>query len=190
MKTRTKVMVLGLVMAMVFCYAGTVGADSDSGTGAGASASVDLDFQIIIPSFIYFRVGSLLAAVDTITFSPSVNQVAAGAQDIAGTGGDLTGGAVTVNLISNGGPVTIGANGNGGLSNGANTIDFLTIDTITSNPNLPAPSLSNGTTSSNPSSTGNITNLNSQWTYNFDMPSPIPEGGTYSGAVIYTAAIP
>ena len=189
MKTRTKVMVLGLVMAMVFCYAGIVGAGSSSDTGAGASAAVNLDFQIVIPSFIYLRVGDAVG-VDMIVFSPSVDEVATAAQDIAGTGGNLTGGAVTVILISNGGAVTLEANGNGGLSNGSDTIDFSTIETLTSNPSFQPPILANGTSSTTPPLSGNITNLSSQWTYDFDIPSPNLEGGTYSGQVTYTASIP
>jgi hypothetical protein len=150
MKARTTMKVLGLVMAIMFCYVGISGAQSSSATGAGANASVDLDFQIIIPNFIYFRVGTAGPTVDTVSFAPTAAQVAAGTQDIAGTGGDLTGGAVTVNLISNGGAVTIDANGNGGLSDGSNTIDFATISTVSSDTDLPAPTLSNATSFSSP----------------------------------------
>jgi len=189
MKTRTKVMVLGLVMAMVFCYAGIVGAGSSSDTGAGASAAVNLDFQIVIPSFIYFRVGTVGGTVDTIVFSPSADEVATAAQDIAGTGGDQSGGTVTAILISNGGAVTLEANGNGGLSDGSNTIDFSTIGTSTSNPSFQPPVLSNGTNTTSPSS-GPITNLSSTWTYDFDMPASVPAVGTYLGQVTYTASIP
>ena len=143
MKTRTKVMVLGLVMAMVFCYAGIVGAESDSATGAGASASADLRFQIFIPSFIYFRVGTVGAVVDTVDFQPTVTEVATGATTnaLGGTG------TVDAVLISNGGQVTItpsnDGGGNGLSDGGSNHINWSQIVATPTTPGLDPPQLSN-----------------------------------------------
>ena len=191
MKTRTKVMVLGLVMAMVFCYAGVVGAESDSGTGAGASASADLRFQILIPSFIYFRVGSVGATVDTVDFQPSVNDIATGATTSA-----TSGGTVDVVLLSNGGAVTITEANNGGgagiSDGGTNYISWDQIDATSSAPGLDPPELSDagGNTSNITPDSGAITAKTAQWTYVYNNPATPPASGTYTGTATYTASIP
>ena len=191
MKTRTKVMVLGLVMAMVFCYAGIVGAESDSGTGAGASASADLRFQILIPSFIYFRVGSVGATVDLVDFQPTVDEVATGATTSA-----TSGGVVDVVLISNGGAVTIteanDGGGNGLDDGGTNYISWNQIDATSPDPGINPPPLSDagGNTSNITLDSGNITAKNTQWTYVYNNPATPPASGTYSGIATYTASIP
>ena len=61
-----------------------------------------VDVRVVIPKVLYLRVGTgsaylggLLAsnaAVDLVTFAPTVAQLGSGTA-IAGTGGDLTGGA-------------------------------------------------------------------------------------------------
>ena len=192
MKTRTKVIVLGLVMAMVFCYAGIVGAESDSGTGAGANASVDLRFQILIPSFIYFRVGTVGPVVDTVDFQPTVAEVATSATTNA-SGGT---GTVDAVLISNGGQVTItpsnDGGGNGLSDGGSNYISWSQIVATPTIPGLDPPQLSNtgGTPSTITPDSGNITAKTTQWTYVYNNPATPPASGTYTGIATYTAAIP
>ncbi|MBC7751669.1 MAG: hypothetical protein H7Z73_08100, partial [Candidatus Saccharibacteria bacterium] len=50
-------------------------ANSDFQTGtAGLTATTNLDFQIIIPKFISFQVGSAAATIDMLTFTvPAAN---------------------------------------------------------------------------------------------------------------------
>ena len=195
MKTRTTVMVLGLVMAMVFCYAGTVGADSSVATGAaagigGAGASADLYFQIAIPSFIYFKVGSV-SGVDTVDFQPTPNDVATGAATSA-----TSGGTVDVVLLSNAGQITIDEANNGGgngLSDGGtNYISWSQIVATSSVPGLDPPQLSDigVNTSIIATTSGNITDKNTQWTYVYNNPATPPVSGIYTGTATYTAAIP
>jgi len=194
MKTRTKAMVLGLVMAMVFCYAGIVGADSIVAIG-GADASADLKFQIVIPSFIYFKVGSV-SGVDTVEFDPTPDDVATGAVTSA-TGGT---GVVDVVLISNAGAVTITeANDGGGNglddAGGTNYISWGQIATTSNAPGLTPPQLSDGggNTSAIGVTLGDITNKNADWIYVYNNPSTPddpPAPGTYTGTATYTAAIP
>ena len=196
MKTRTRVMVLGLVMAMVFCYGGIVGADSSVATGAaagsgGAGASADLDFQIVIPSFIYFRVGSVGGTVDQVDFDPTPNDVATGAATSA-----TSGGTVNVVLLSNAGQITIDEANNGGgngLSDGGtNYISWSQIVATSSVPGLDPPQLSDTgvNTSIIATTSGNITSKSTQWTYVYNNPATPPASGTYTGTATYTAAIP
>lgn len=208
MKTTSKIFILGLVMVMALCYTNSANAESNFATGAaaqsgGAGAAVNLDFQIVIPAFIYFRVGSDLAAIDQIQFAPTADEVATAATT-AGTGGDLGNGTVTVSIVSNAGlgagVVVIETNNSGGngLYDGvANYISYAQIITATNNGNLPAPILSNGASNSvNIAATaGAITNRQAQWTYTYNSPVTPPAAGTYGGLanggrVTYTAATP
>jgi len=211
MKTKARIILLGLVMAVVFCYVTSVRADSDFATGAaagsgGTGAAVNLDFQITIPSFLYFRVGSI-GSIDQIQFAPTPTDVFTPGNITAGTGGDLGSGTVTVSLISNAGAIgngvditeTNNSSGNG-LANDDGTLTYINyaqINTATNNGNLPAPLLSNGGSNSvNIANTsGVITNEQAQWTYTYTNPVTTPAAGTYGGngfggRVTYTAAVP
>ena len=184
------------------CYAPlTVMAEATSVNGATPlSAAAHLDFQINIPGILRFRVGSDAGAIDLVQFSPSGEDLGNGT-DIAGTGGDLTGGEVTVDLFSNAGQITITPTNSGtaGLENAdGDTISYAEILTESSDAAvLPVPVLSNagGTTSEPPPTSGTrVTNLTESWTYTYDNTAVYPEG-TYGGAtqggrVTYTAATP
>ncbi len=105
MKTKARITLFGLVMVIALCYVNFANAESNFATGGaagsgGAGASVNLDFQITIPSFIFFRVGSSGVVIDQINFNPSATDVATPGAITTGTGGDLTGGRVTVRLVS------------------------------------------------------------------------------------------
>ncbi len=204
MKTTSKIFILGLVMVMALCYTNSANAESNFATGAaaqsgGAGAAVNLDFQIVIPAFIYFRVGSDLAAIDQIQFAPTADEVATAATT-AGTGGDLGNGTVTVSLVSNAGGVRITETNSGvtGLADGTgNFISYAQINTGTSDGNLPAPVLSNAASNivNIAPTAGNVTDRQAVWTYTYDNPATPPEAGTYGGLanggrVTYTAAIP
>jgi hypothetical protein len=207
MNPTAKVKIVGLVLALVLCYFSPASAESTVVTGAaaqsgGAGAAARLDFQITIPSFISFRVGSAGGAIDMITFNPTAADVAAGTAGTAGGGGDLGGGIVTVSLISNSGAVTITETNNSGgtgLGNGVGAfISYAQINTADSGAGgIAPPALSNagGNTSAIATTVGNITVRNSQWTYTYDNPATPPDAGTYGGSanggrVTYTAAIP
>ena len=95
--------------------------------GGNLSTSVNLNFSIVIPRFVYFRVGSA-ASVNTLVYSPTPAQMAASTGVLA-TGGDLGGGTdVTVQVKSNAGNVTLTAvTGTATLLNGANTMAWSTL---------------------------------------------------------------
>ena len=176
-------------------------ATSDSGA-TPLSAAARLDFQINIPGILRFRVGSDAGTIDLVQFSPTAANLGDNS-DIAGTGGDLTGGEVTVDLFSNAGQVTItptNNSGGAGLDNGlSDTISYDEILTSSSDASvLPVPVLSDagGTTSQPPPTSGlRVTNLTESWTYTYDNTAVYPEGtyggiGTQGGRVTYTAASP
>ncbi len=210
MKTTAKVKMVGLVLALVLCYfyPAAVSADTGVATGAaaqtgGAGAAANLDFQITIPSFIVFRVGTAGSGnIDTIQFNPAAADVAAGTAGIAGTGGDVGGGIVNVSLISNDGLVTITEDNNSagaGLGDGGGEfISYGQINTADSGAGgIAPPTLSDGggNGSAIAATVGTITARTSTWTYTYDNPATPPAPGTYGGAgnggrVTYTAAIP
>ena len=206
MKTKARIILLGLVMAIALCYVNLANAESNFATGGvagsgGAGVAVNLDFQIVIPQFIYFQVGTGGAAIDQIQFAPTASDVATPGAITTGTGGDLTGGRVTLSLVSNAGNIRITENNNSagaGLGNGSGSfISYAQISTATTDPNLTAPILSDGGgNTSFPTAVGNITNIQTDWLYTYTNPATPPEAGTYGagggtgGRVTYTAAIP
>ena len=175
-------------------------ADTQIVTGAaalpgGAGASVNLDFQITIPAFLSFRVGSA-AIVDQIDFDPTVADVLAPTLGMAGTGGDLGAGTVTVEIRSNGSTVggsvqiTEATTVATGLSNGTATIDWAQINTTdTGGGGIPAPVLSNASnnTSSVATTSAGVVDRTSVWTYTYDNPAVPPQSGVYTGTATYTA---
>lgn len=206
MKTKARIILFGLVMVMALCYVNFANAESNFATGAaaqstGAGASARLDFRIVIPEFIYFRVGSSGGTIDTVNFEPTADDVYNATSDIAATAGS---GTVAVSLVSNAGGVRItpsNNSGGNGLSNGLatpNYISYAQINTATGDPALPAPELLNpGGTSVNitPNISANVTRITTTWTYTYDNPTDPPAAGTYGtaangGQVTYTAAIP
>jgi hypothetical protein len=189
-------------------------AESNVQTGAATAApgaTAHVDFTIVIPKILYLRVGNgssyttgaltSVNTIDLITFSPAAGTVGNGIA-VAGTGGDLTGGAETAAIVSNSGSVTLNATAGGALSDGnGDNIPFTQITTaattLTSGTALPAPVLTNGT-SSNVVLTAPVTKFITQdakWTYSFANAAIVP-GGTYGGVnvnngrVVYTATMP
>lgn len=180
----------------------TVMAEATAVNGATPlSAAARLDFQINIPGILRFRVGSDAGTIDLVQFSPTAANLGNGT-DIAGTGGDQTGGEVTVDVFSNAGQITItptNNSGGAGLDNGlGDTISYDEILTSSSDAAvLPVPVLSDagGSTSEPPPTSGSrVTNLTESWTYTYDNTAVYPEGtyggSTQGGRVTYTAATP
>jgi hypothetical protein len=167
-------------------------AESNVTTGGGSiSASARVNFSVVIPRFIFLQVGTgtLLApngTIDTISFAPTVAQVGTSAA-IAGTGGDLPGGAVTVRIIGNAGSVTLAAvSGAPTLVSGTDTIPWTQISTaITGGATHPT---INGASASFAAVSG-VVNVNGSWAYSY-LNSITPAAGTYTGQVTYTATTP
>ena len=101
---------------------------------AGSAASAKLDFTVVIPAVPYLRVGtgSAIAAANNATVDSLVFTVPAtnlgDSTVVAGVGGDLTAGAVTVRVFSNfGNNVSLNSSVSGQLSNGTDTIPWTQI---------------------------------------------------------------
>ena len=172
-------------------------ADSATASGAPWSAATNLDFRIVIPGLLYFRVGTDIPGhINQITFSPTTANVGT-STPMGGTGGDAAASAVNVVLRANLGQVTITESNNGG-GNGLGTgvaadgyIPYTEIFTTSSNNELPPPALSNtgGNTSIPVLNSGRTTNRTAVWTYGYHN-NTLPNAGTYSGRVTYTATAP
>ena len=168
-----------------------VQAESDFAFGAGNAASARLDFQIVIPRFLLFRVGTAGSTVDLVTFDFSAGGVDLGSgTPLAAT----SGGAVDVQLLTNAtGSINIAASTGGPLSNGGTgTISFTEITTTVSAGNIPAPDLADGASAPVVFSDG-AGDHSGTWTFQYAN-TGIPEEGTYGGAgvgtVTYTATLP
>ena len=170
-------------------------ADSGTGTGATPSAQVDLDFRIIVPEFLFFRVGAV-ASTDLIVFDFTTQEgrIGDGVSFAATGGGDAGIGQVNVELLSNGGQTSITENiagGGTGLVSGANSIAWEEITAITDDGTLAPPQLTNagGGTTSPALLSGGVTNNTAIWTYSYDNTN-VPEAGTYNGTATYDASAP
>ena len=203
----TKTLILKAAVAaslgIAMCAALPANAESTTVTGAGAlSAPAHLDFSIVIPRFLSFRVGTVGATIDQITFTVPAASVG-NSTPVAGTGGDAGGGSASnVSVVGNGGQITITEANNGGgtglhHATLADVINYNQITTSSSDAvNLNAPTLSNagGNTSTPVLSASNVTNRTAVWTYGYAN-TTIPSAGTYGtnahgGRVTYTASMP
>ncbi len=170
-------------------------AESDLDTGATPlSAAARLNLRVVIPQFLFFRVGTTGATIDRITFSPT-GAVVGDSSPVSGAGGDAAGGSgASVRLTANGGQVTITETNDGGGNglNGTTTDISLTEITATSDDSdLDTPTLSDagGGTSSPTLNSGSVTDRTAVWTYSYDN-TTIPEADTYDVQITYTASIP
>jgi hypothetical protein len=168
-------------------------AESDSGSGASPSAAARLNLQVVIPSFLLFRIGSTGATIDTITFSPGA-AVVGDSSSIDGTGGDAGPSGASVRLRSNGGQVTIAETNDGGgngLNGTATDISLTEISVSSDDAALDTPTLSDagGNTSSPTLTGGNVTNRSAVWTYAYNN-TTVPDADTYDVEITYTASTP
>lgn len=109
----------GLVAALAPAHAES---DFVSATTGTLTARARLDFVVTIPRVLYLRVGTgtdftSVGTVDLISFTVPAASVGNGVA-VAGTGGDLGAGAVTVRVMGNGGNITLNSSTTGPLTNG------------------------------------------------------------------------
>jgi len=179
--------------------AGVMAESNSDNTGPTYSASARLNLQVVIPSFLYFQVGSIgTGTIDTITFSPTAGQLGSSAP-ISGTGGNAASGSgADVVVRGNGGQVIITETNNGGgqgfSDGGSNNISLAEISVDDSaNASLPTPTLSDaGGNTSLPALSGGatqVTNQSNTWVYSYNN-TTVPEAGTYDVQLTYTASMP
>jgi len=100
-----------------------VQAESNFVTSTGAlSASAKLDFKVVVPKVLFLQVGAGTNMADNTTVNKVSFDVPAASLGnstaVAGTGGDLAGGGVTVRVLGNSGTVTLTNATTGQLSSG------------------------------------------------------------------------
>jgi hypothetical protein len=196
LNSRASAVAIAVAVAGLAAISGLAHAASNVGSN---NASASLDFQVNIPGIVFLQVGTGEfrqdnPLVDTITFSPDAADIL-GAQPVAGTGGDLAGGRVTVRVWGNAGPLTLASTASA-LTNGTDTLPWSQIGVTASNAALPHPAFNADGTLSTPVTLqtlggGNspITNLSGDWTYSY-LNATTPRRGQYAGRVTYTVSAP
>ena len=189
---RVKSLIATIAMIAVIAFPRFAAAESAFGTGSPPSATVSVNFSVTIPQFLFFQVGALGGTPDTITFSvPSA--VVGDSSSVAGTGGNLTSGTVTVRVLGNIGDVEITENAGdpAPLTSASGTIswdEILTTDTG----DIPALQLADPgihASATLTASASNVVNANGTWTYSYKNRT-IPAPDTYLGTATYSAAVP
>lgn len=201
----------GLAAAFAPAHAESDFVNATTGT---LTATARLDFVVTIPRVLYLRVGTgteynSVGTVDLINFTVPAAAVGNGVA-VAGTGGDLGAGAVTVRVVGNGGNISLNSNTTGPLNNGvaAQQIGWNRINVASaplaattagfSNFALPHPGFSaSGGAGTAVTLTANnkLVQQEGQWTYSYAN-ADVVAAGTYGGAgvnngrVTYTATMP
>ena len=160
------------------------------GTTANLQASARLDFQVNIPRFISFQVGTAGAGtIDQVVFD-----VAAANIGNSSAVSPTSGAPVSVALRGNGGAINITADTTGtSLTNAsADVIPFTQITSSTASGTITAPTLvQNGVSAAVavPVSAGRVTDRVATWNYTYAN-TAVVGAGTYNGQVRYTATMP
>ena len=195
--------------ALLSAVSQPVSAGSAACSGASCTTpNVDLIFQVVIPQVVRLRIGSPApGAADTILFDmTSTPQLVGDATSpaVTGTGGDVGGGEVNVQVLANGGAtsVQVDADVDGGgqgiaCSSGACTpgIDWINWADIQVAQggvacSVPPPALDNGGSgfATYTPAGGGILNEVCTWQYTYAH-TEFPVNGTYQGIVTYTATV-
>ena len=176
-----------------------------------STASGRLDFTVVVPSVLFLRIGTggavgvAGAVIDGLTFTVPATNIG-DSTVIAGTGGDLTNGAVTVRVFSNfGSNVTLNSGISGQLANVAgDTIPWSQIAVVAAalsaatagftNAAITHPAFSATTgagTATTLTAASRLVRQEGKWTFSYSNTAVVP-AGTYgapgtSGRVTYTA---
>jgi hypothetical protein len=170
----------------------------------GSIASARLDFTVVIPQVLFLRVGTSSGntatdgTIDGITYTvPAAN--VGDASVIAGVGGDLTAGAVTVRVYGNGGNINLNSNTTGPLTTGtageiipwsqisvaptalAATTAGFTNAAIT-HPAFNLGATGGAGTATSLTAVNKVVRVEGRWTYTYLNAATVP-AGTYGGTV-------
>ena len=163
-------------------------AASSSASGAGPqSTTVDLNFSLVIPRFVFLRVGDAApASVNTLSYAPTVNDLV-NSNTVTPTGGDV-GSDLTIRVLSNGGNVTLAASALANLVSGGNNIPTSTLTATNPIGSIPVPAFGGNVLLT---AVSGVVNQNGTWRYTWANPiGTVYAAGTYTGTVTYTASIP
>lgn len=160
-------------------------------------AEAPLQFELEVGGFLYLRVGSAGATIDSVRFdlgaagSAAVPVVTGSGQPIAA----IAGGTVPVEVRGNRGSISLSATyGGAGLADGAgNLIGYDQILVASDNSGLPTPVLgATGASTVNVAAnahSGLVTRQLANWTYTWAN-TVVPPSGIYRGLLTYTASMP
>ena len=162
-------------------------AESDFDSGATPlSAAARLNLRVVIPQFLYFRVGTAGATIDQITFSPT--------GDIVGDSTAVSGSSTAaVTVRANGGQISIAETNDGGgngLNGTSSNISLSEITASSNNSDLDTPTLTDagGSTADPTLNGGNVTSRSATWSYSYAN-TTVPEADNYDVEITYTATI-
>lgn len=201
-----KIVVLASALSLAGLIAVPAHAESTFTTPAvtGSTATARLDFSIVIPQVLFLRVGtsagntSTTGTIDSVTFTvPGAN--VGDSSVIAGVGGDLTAGAVTVRVYGNGGnvslnsattgPLTTGVAGEvipwsqisvAGAALGATTAGFT--NAAITHPAFNLGATGGAGTATTLTATNRLVRVEGRWTYSY-LNATLPAAGTYGGTI-------
>ena len=208
------------VAALAFSGAAFAESNVNTSSPGPTNATARLDFSIVIPRVLFLQVGTGTnlannTAIDLLTFTvPAAslgNTVA-----VAGTGGNLTGGAVTVKVFGNNGDITLSASTVGALNNGVvtDTIPWSEIAVAATAPGAasagyiataiphPAIPLSGAGVANTITATNKVVRQEGIWTYSYKNTiayaagtyggagAASPGAGLNNGRIVYTATLP
>lgn len=187
--------VAALTVGLALPHAVWAETNFNSGSASALAASARLDFRITIPRVLFLRVGTGTdfannTSVDAVDFNVPESASGSGVP-VAGQSGT----AITARVVGNGNNISFSATGSsGGLtpsSVGAPAVPWTQIVAASGGGSLPHPAIGNGTAGAASSlvSTGGVVDQTSTWSFSYRNLTALP-AGTYSGQVIYTAALP
>jgi hypothetical protein len=160
-------------------------------------ASAPLAIRLDVERFLMLQVGTPGSVIDTVRFDlGAIDQI---------VGPTASGGAtvrsstppIQVLVQGNAGSISLSVDTRGsdrGLrGRGGSRLSFDTLQTVSDNPMLPAPRLTDdgGSTVIIPATAwgGRVTNQAARWSFVYASPT-LPPPGTYTGQVTYTASMP
>lgn len=192
-----------IALAVALAVPAIASAESSFVTGAATAtgANARLDFRIVIPSVLYFRVGT--SNLPALTNNATVDLVDFGTIATPGNSTPVaaTSGGVLVDVRGNNGNISLTASHTGanGLYDGVGDYISMTTISATDGGNITHPTfVDNGTSgvvTILPNIGTKITNLSDTWTFSYAN-ATIPAAGTYGGVntnqgrVTYTVTMP
>lgn len=208
-----KKLLLIAALAGVFPLASQAESTFVSAATGQLSATARLNFTVTIPRVMYLQVGTgtnftTVGTVDALQFAVPAASIGAGGT-IAGTGGDLGVGAVTVRVLGNAGNLSLNSGVTGQLSNGTSNIPWSAITVAAAPLSTPTAGFTNtaitpppisttsgaGPTPTTFTATNTVVRQESKWTFAYNNTGVYPPG-TYgstvanNGVVTYTLTSP
>ena len=166
-------------------------AESQLATGT-ANASAKLNLQVTIPRVVFLAVGTGAAAgplatnatVDTLTFDYTGNPAG------VGNGTAAAAQTVAVRVFGNNGQITLASDAATTqlATGGGSTIPLTQLSVSTDDANLAPPAFGGGTFIVN-ATNNRVTDRTANWSYSY-LNQTVPDAGTYSALVTYTATMP